>query len=65
MTKLFRFALARLSEGSTIRGGIMLLTACGITLRPELQSAIIATGMTLAGLIGVLVSDAAPASPAE
>jgi hypothetical protein len=64
MTKLFRFVVARLSEGSTIRGGIMLLTACGVTLRPELQSAIIATGMTLAGLIGVLVSDA-PAPAAE
>jgi hypothetical protein len=62
MTKLFRFVVARLSEGSTIRGGIMLLTACGITLKPELQSAIIATGMTLAGLIGVLISDAPAAS---
>jgi hypothetical protein len=40
----------------------MLLTACGITLKPELQSAIIATGMTLAGLIGVLISDAPAAS---
>jgi hypothetical protein len=63
MTKaFFRLVLARLSEGSTIRGAIFLLTACGITLKPELQSAIIATGMTLAGLIGVLISDAPAAS---
>ena len=63
MTKaFFRLVLARLSEGSTIRGAIFLLTACGITLKPELQSTIIATGMTLAGLIGVLISDAPAAS---
>jgi hypothetical protein len=63
MKTFFKFAAARLGEGSSIRGAILLLSAVGITLRPELQDAIVAAGLALAGLVGVLVPDTA--TPAE
>jgi hypothetical protein len=52
-----RFVLARLKEGSTLRGAIMILSAAGIVLRPEVSDAIVAVGMALAGLFGVLLPD--------
>jgi hypothetical protein len=60
MTKLFRFAAARLSEPTTWRGLLFIGTSVGIVLKPELQNAIVAAGMALAGLIGVVVPDPAP-----
>jgi hypothetical protein len=64
MKTFFKFGVARLGEASSIRGAILLLSAVGITLRPELQDAIIAAGLALAGLVGVLAPDA-PGTPAE
>jgi hypothetical protein len=55
----WRFLLARLSESSTIRGGILLLSAAGMTLKPEEADAIVALGLALAGLFGVLLPDTA------
>lgn len=49
--------LERLKEPSTWRGMIMLLTAFGIAMTPEMIEAIIATGTGLAGLVGVLTTD--------
>ena len=46
-----------LSEPSTWRGIVWLLTAAGITLNPEQQSALIALGMAIAGVIGVIFID--------
>jgi hypothetical protein len=46
--------LARLSENSTWRGIILLLTAAGVKLRPDLVDSIIAAGLTLVGLINVI-----------
>jgi hypothetical protein len=57
MSKVFRFLVNRLSEGATYRGAVMIATAAGVTLRPELQAAIITAGLGLAGLIGVLFPD--------
>jgi hypothetical protein len=57
MNAFLKFAAARLGEASTLRGAILLLSAVGITLRPELQEAIVAAGLAAAGLIGVLVPD--------
>lgn len=54
---VLRFVLARLKEGSTLRGAIMILSAAGIVLRPEVSDAIVAVGMALAGLFGVLLPD--------
>lgn len=52
--------LARLREPSTWRGLIWLLTALGVTLRPEVWEQITALGMAAAGLIGVLTHDPLP-----
>ena len=60
-TRTFRFVLARLSEASTIRGLLLLLTAAGVAVRPEVGEAIIGFGLALSGLVGVLFPDA----PAE
>lgn len=52
-----RWTLARLKEPSTWRGIILLLTVCGLKLQPEQQEAIIAAGLAVVGLIGVLTRD--------
>lgn len=62
MTKVFRFIAARLAEPSAWRGLLFIATSVGIVLRPELQNAIVAAGMALAGLIGVAVPDPSPAA---
>jgi hypothetical protein len=49
-----------LKEPSSWRGLALLVTAAGITLKPELQAAIISLGLSIAGLIGVLVPDGGP-----
>lgn len=46
--------LDKLSENSTWRGLILLATAFGVNIHPELQSAIIASGLGLVGLINVI-----------
>ncbi len=56
-----KFVLARLSEATTWRGIFLLLTAAGVYTRPELQNAITAVGLSLTGLIGVVIPD--PVSP--
>lgn len=48
----------RLREPSTYRGLIWLATALGVTLKPEVWEQITAVGMALAGLMGVLTSEA-------
>jgi hypothetical protein len=45
--------LDRLSENSTWRGAIALLTAAGVTLQPDMANAIVAAGLGLIGLINV------------
>jgi hypothetical protein len=49
------YLLARLKEASTWRGLVYLLTALGVTVSPALAEAIIAAGMALAGVIGVVL----------
>lgn len=51
------YLLNRLREPSTWRGLVLLATACGVPLNPELQEAIIATGLAIVGLIGVATQD--------
>ena len=46
------FILARAKESSTWRGVILLLTAIGVPVAPELANAIVSTGLAVAGLIG-------------
>lgn len=49
--------LARLREPSTWRGIVLLLTALGIRIQPDVWEYIAAAGMAIAGLIGVLTAD--------
>jgi hypothetical protein len=63
MTKFIKqYLVPNLSEPSTWRGFIYLLTAFGVVLDPAMQEAIVAAGLGLAGLIGVFVSDTPAAS---
>jgi hypothetical protein len=54
---LARYLLARLREPSTWRGLILLCTALGWAIRPELAEAIVALGLALAGGVGVVAPD--------
>ena len=47
------YLLDRLSENSTWRGLVMLLTAVGVQVDPSQANAIIAAGLALVGLINV------------
>ena len=51
------YILDRMKEASTWRGIILLLTAVGVPVAPELQSVIISAGLGLAGLIGAIAPD--------
>jgi len=53
MSNIIPYILARLSESSTWRGAIMLLTAVGLKVDPSQSEAIIATGLSLVGLVNV------------
>lgn len=48
------YLLDRIKEPSTWRGAILFLTAIGVPIAPELQTAIISVGLGIAGLIGVI-----------
>lgn len=63
MSKVFRFLVDRLGEPSSWKGIFLILTAAGVTLRPEMQAAIVSLGLAATGLIGVAAPD--PATPAE
>ena len=52
--KAFFYLLDRLSENSTWRGLILVATALGVRMEPELQNQIVATGLSLVGVINVL-----------
>lgn len=52
MTAIY-FILDRLAESSTWRGIIMVATAIGLKLDPSQSDAVIATGLSLVGLINV------------
>lgn len=60
---LLRYALARLREPSTWRGLILLATAMGWAIRPDLAEAIVALGIALAGGVGVVAPDRPGAVP--
>jgi hypothetical protein len=52
--KIVDVILTRLSENSTWRGIILVATALGVKLEPEMTDAILAAGLGLVGLINVL-----------
>jgi hypothetical protein len=52
--KIVNIVLQRLSENSTWRGLILVATALGVKLDPELQNQILVAGLGLVGVINVL-----------
>jgi hypothetical protein len=54
---MMNYFLARAKEASSWRGAILFLTAVGVPVAPELQTAIVSAGLGLAGLIGVITAD--------
>jgi hypothetical protein len=52
--KIVNILLERLSENSTWRGLILVATALGVKLDPELQNQILVAGLGLVGVINVL-----------
>ena len=52
--KIVNILLERLSENSTWRGIVLIATAVGVKLEPELQESIIVAGLGLVGLINVI-----------
>ena len=54
---MFKYIHNRLTEYSTWLGVILLATACGATIEAAIAEQIIAAGMAVAGLIGVVTKD--------
>lgn len=54
MKNLLNTILEKLTENSTWRGLILLSTAIGVKIEPELQEAILVAGLGLVGLINVI-----------
>ncbi|BBP48434.1 hypothetical protein AKMU_11800 [Akkermansia muciniphila] len=54
---MFKYILNRLTERSTWLGLLALATACGATIEQALADQIIAAGMAVAGLIGIVTKD--------
>lgn len=51
------YLIERAREPSTWRGLVLLLTAVGVPIAPELGEVIVSAGLGVAGLIGVLTAD--------
>lgn len=54
---VLRFIVARAKEASTYRGLMLIFTALGVIIRPEVSDAIVAFGIAAAGLAGVILPD--------
>ncbi len=52
--KIVNIVIERLSENSTWRGIILVGTALGLKLEPELQNQIVMAGLSLVGLINIV-----------
>jgi hypothetical protein len=52
--KILDMIIDRLRENSTWRGFILVATALGVKLEPNLQEAILTAGLGLVGLINVV-----------
>lgn len=50
---MIQYILERAKEPSTWRGVVLLATAAGVNIAPELMNAIVTFGVGLAGLLGV------------
>ena len=57
MDMLKLYVVNRAKEASTWRGVVMLLTALGLNISPEMADAIISVGIAVAGAVGMLLPD--------
>jgi hypothetical protein len=57
---IVRFARVQGTQPSTWRGITMIASALGLAIQPDLATAIVAVGMAVSGLIGVLAGPDAP-----
>ena len=57
MDMLKLYVVNRAKDASTWRGVVMLLTAVGLKITPEMANAIISVGIAVAGLVGILLPD--------
>jgi len=51
--KILNYLLDRLSENSTWRGGLLVLTSIGVAVSPAHQEAIVSAGLGLVGVINI------------
>jgi hypothetical protein len=51
---MFPYLLERAKEPSSWRGAMLLATAAGVSIEPELMNAIVTFGLGTAGLLGAL-----------
>jgi len=54
---IWQYLMNRLSEPSTWRGIVALLTATGLVIDPEQATAIVTVGVAVIGLIGAFLPD--------
>lgn len=54
---MITYIIQRLTERSTWLGLIGLVTAAGVTVEEQMAEQLIAAGMAVAGLVGVLTKD--------
>ena len=54
---MFNYLLQRAQEPSSWRGAVLLATAAGVNVAPDLMNAIVGAGLGFAGLLGVLTAD--------
>ncbi len=54
---MFPYILERAKEPSTWRGIVLLATAGGLNVAPEMATSIIEVGIAVAGLLGILTKD--------
>ena len=54
---MIKYFIDRAKEASTWRGVVLLATAAGVNIAPEVSNAIVAFGIGLAGLLGVVTKN--------
>ena len=57
--------IPRLEQPSTWRGLTLVITACGVALKPDQAEAIGVAGAAFAGLLGVFLPDSTPQQDAD
>lgn len=62
LSAIGRFARTRGQQTSTWRGVVLLCSAAGYVINPDAGEAIIAAGLSISGLLAVLLDDTLPPS---